>query len=107
MRRAAAAALSAVVTRRPAVERLRQNRQPRRDARDAQLVGGLLDQQLVAARLRRRLEDAVRLVRNAFIRAEDTDEAIELVVVRLDVVVRDRPVVAEAIHAAALEVVRP
>ena len=96
MRRAAAAALSAVVTRRPAVERLRQNRQPRRDARDAQLVGGLLDQQLVAARLRRRLEDAVRLVRNAFIRAEDADEAIELVVVGLDA----------AEHAAAKPVER-
>ena len=77
-----------------------------RNAGDLQLVGRLLDQQLVAARLRRRLKDAVGLVRQAFHRAEDADQAIELVVVRLDVVVGDRPVVAEAVEAAALEVVR-
>ena len=106
VRRAAAAALAAVVARGPAVQRLREDRQAVRDARDVQLVGRLLDQQLVAARLRRRLEDAVGLVRDAFHRSEDPDEAIELVVVRLDLVVGDRPVVADAVEAAALEVVR-
>src|SRR6266536_3484261 len=88
-----------------AVERLRQDRQPVRDAGDLQLVGSLFDQQLVAARLRRRLKDSVRLVRDALHRAEDPDEAIELVVVRLDVVVNDWPVVADAVEAAPLEVV--
>ena len=72
---------------------------------DVQLVGRLLDQQLVAARLRRRLEDAVRLVAQSFVAAEEADEVIDAVVVRLDVVVADRPVVAEAVEALAPEVV--
>ena len=110
VRRAPAAALAAVVALRAAVEGLREDRQPRRDARDVQPLGRLLDRQLVAARLRRRHEDAVRLVRQVAlgreVRAEDADEPIELVVVRLQVVVRDRPVVAEAVHALPAEVVR-
>ena len=65
VRRAAAAALPAVVAGRPAVQRLGQDRQPRRDAGDAQALGALLHHQLVAARLRRRLEDAVGLVGQA------------------------------------------
>ena len=68
-------------------------------------VGGLLDEQLVAARPRRRQEDAVGLVGQALDRSEDADEPIDAVVVRLQVVVADRPVVAEAVEAAAPEVV--
>ena len=49
VRRAAAPALAAVVAGGAAVERLREDRQPRRDAGDAQLVAGLLDQQLVGS----------------------------------------------------------
>ena len=63
MRRAAAVALAAVVARRPAVERLREDRQRGGTQVMLQLVGRLLDQQLVAARLRRRQEDAVGIVR--------------------------------------------
>src|SRR5262245_9438461 len=59
-------------------------------------------------RLRRRHEDAVRLVHQTgvllMIRAEDADEAVQLVVVRLDVVVRDRPVVAESVEALSPEI---
>ena len=105
MRRAPASALSAVVARRPAVERLRENRQAIGDARDLQPVGGLLDQQFVAPRLRRRLKHTVGFVWNAFHRPEDPDQAIELVVIRLDVVVGHRPVIAETVEAAPLEIV--
>ena len=107
VRRAAASALAAVVTGRPIVQRLRQDREPDRNAPDVQALRGLLDQQLVAARLRRRLEDAVRIVGQPFIRSEQADVAIDAVVVRLEVVVADRPVVAEAVEALAPEVVRP
>src|SRR5713101_1287465 len=40
------------------------------------------------------------------VRAEDSDERVELVVVRLDVVVGNGPVVAEAVDALVLEIVR-
>jgi len=72
-----------------------------------QPIGRLLDEQLVAARAWRRLEHPVRLVREALLAAEDPDEPVDLVVVRCDVVVGDRPVVAEAVPTLALEVVRP
>ena len=87
VRRARPAALPAVVARGPAVERLRENRQPVGDDLDAQALGRVLDQQLVAARLGRRLKDAVGIVRQAFLRSENADERIDLVVVRLQIVV--------------------
>src|SRR5688572_15820410 len=105
MGRTAAAALAAVVTRGAIVERLREDRETDRDAADVQALRCLLDQQLVAARLRRRLENAVWVVRQAFVRSEQADVAIDAVVVRLEIVVGDRPVVAETIEALAPEVV--
>src|SRR5215218_668392 len=111
MRRAAAPALAAVVALRAAIEGLRQDRESRRHARNVQALGGVLNRQLVAAGLRGRHEDAVRLVRQVAlggeVRPEDPDEAIELVVIRLEVLVCDRPVVAERVHALPAEVVRP
>ena len=107
VRPAAAAALAAVVARGAPVVRLGQDRQPRRDDRDVQLLGRLLDQQLVAARPGRRQKNAVRLVRQVLLRAEDADQPIDLVVVRLQIVVGDRPVVAQAVERAAPEIVRP
>ena len=107
MRRAAAAALAAVMTGGATVQRLRQDREAIGDAADVQALGGFLDQQLVAARLRRRLENAVRIVRQSFIRSEEADVSVDAVVVRLEVVVGDRPVVAETVEALALEIVRP
>ena len=65
---------------------------------------GLLDRELVAAGLRGRHEEAVRLVLDPLVRAEDPHHPVEAVVVRLDVLVPDRPVVAEAVAAAGLEV---
>ena len=104
---AAASALAAIVARRAAVERLGQNRESRRHTGNVQPFGGLLDQQLIAARLRRRLKNAVRLVRHIRqVCTEDPDEPVDLVVVRFDVVVGDRPVVAEAVKSFPLKVVR-
>ena len=103
---AAAAALAAVMARGAPVVRLGQDRQPRRDDRDVQLLGRLLDQQLVAARRGRRQKNAVRLVRQVLRRSEDADQPIDLVVVRLQIVVGDRPVVAQAVERAAPEIVR-
>src|SRR4030095_7997420 len=103
---AAAAALAAVMARRPAVQRLGQDREPDGNAPDVQALGGLLDQQLVATRLGRRLEDTVRIVGQSFVRSEEADVPVDAVVVGLEVVVGDRPVVTEAVEALAAEVVR-
>src|SRR5690606_26129134 len=84
---AAAVAVAAVVARGSSVERLRQDRETPRYTRDVQLVARLLHEQLVAAWLRRRLEYAVRIVRQAFPAAEDADQPIESIVVGRDVVV--------------------
>ena len=102
--RAAAAALAAVVAGRPVAERPREDREARGDDGDAEALAGLLDRELVAARLRGRHEDAVRLVLDPLVRAEDPDHLVEAVVIGLEVLVADRPVVAEAVAAAALEV---
>ena len=103
---AAAVALPAVVTGGPAVQGARENREPRRDTGDAQPVRRLLDQQLVAARLRRREEHSVRLVGEVFLAAEDPDQPVDLVVIGRDVGVRDGPIVAQPVAGFALEVVR-
>ena len=55
-RLASAPALRAIMARVAPIQRLGQNRQPRRNARDVQLVAGLLDDRLSAARPRRRHE---------------------------------------------------
>src|SRR5262249_38749148 len=70
-----------------------------------------LDEELVRAWLRRRQENAIGLVVQArlrgVIRSEDPDERVELVVIGLDVVVGDRPVVAAPVEGLVLKVVRP
>jgi hypothetical protein len=105
--RADSHALAATVAGGPAVEGLREDRQSRRDARDAHLFRRLLDEQLVAAWLRRRHEEPVGLVRifRSQVRAEDADQLVGLVVERLDVLVGDWPVVAQAVEALPPEVV--
>ena len=103
--RTTAAALAAIVARHPPVQRLRENRQPAGNAGDLQLVGGLLDEQLVAARLGRRQKDAVGIVRQPFLAAEDTDERVHSIVEGLHVLVGDRPVVAEPIEALPAEII--
>src|ERR1043166_233237 len=103
---AAAVALPAEVALRPTVERLREDRQPGRHARHVEALGRLHDEQLVAPRFGRRQEDAVRGVRNVLVAAEDADQAFELLVVGFDVVVADRPIIAEAVKGVGLEVAR-
>ncbi len=109
VRGAAATALRAVMARGAPVQRPGQDREPRRHTGNLQPVGRLLEVQLVRTRQRRRLELAVGLVVQAglgrVIGPEDPDKLVELVVVGLDVVVGEGPVVAEAIHAAAPEVI--
>ena len=92
------------MTRRAAVERLRENRQPCRHTGDVEAPGCLLHQQLIAARPGRRQEDAVRGVGNVLGAPEHTHEPLELFVVRLHVVVANRPIVAEAVERLRLEV---
>src|SRR4029079_8621750 len=78
-RRAAATALSAVVTCGTSVERLRDHRAPSGNARDLELVARFLDQVLVAARCRWRMKDSVRLVANSFFASVDADQAIDAI----------------------------
>src|SRR5215204_3786464 len=73
-------------------------RAPHRLERVAQL--DLAGVQLVGA-----LEDAVGKMRQPFLVARDPEIAIDAVVVRLDVRVRDRPVLAVAVVRLGLEVV--
>src|SRR5205085_12512006 len=86
--------------------RLGRHRQARRDTCDVQLVRGLLHEQLIAARLRRRLDESVWVVLQSFIGAVDADELIDAVVVWLHIAVRDRPVEAEPVDGLPAEIVR-
>src|SRR5207248_9284153 len=106
IRFATAVALAAEMALRPAIERLRQNRESRWNTGNVQALGRLLHQYLVAARLRRRQENAVRSIGNVFDAAEHADEPLELLVVRLDVVIADWPVVAKAVEGLRFEVAR-
>src|SRR5262245_61086877 len=45
------------------------------------------------------------MIAQIFVRAEDADQLVDLVVVRFDVVVRDGPVVAQAVEALAAKIV--
>ena len=103
---ASAAALRAVMAGSTAIVRLGQDRQPRRNAQDVQLVAGLLDDGFGAARLGRRQENSVRSAGNVFFRPEDSDVGLDFVVVRRDVFVAERPVVAHAVVRADLEIHR-
>src|SRR3989441_6173710 len=90
----------------PAVQRACQNRHARWDAGDAQAVGGLFDQELVAAWFWGWLKNAVGFIRQALFGPEDPDKHVELVEVRLQIVIADRPVVAQSVDAAVPEIVR-
>src|SRR5439155_12343511 len=99
-------ALRAVMAWWPAVVWLGNDRHARRNAGDVQLVAGLLDDGLCAARLRRRHENPVRSAGNIFFGAEDADVGLNFVVVGSDVLISKRPVVAHAIGGARLEIYR-
>src|SRR2546427_8264766 len=75
---AAAVALAAVVTRGPAVQGPREDREARGNAGDVELVGRLFDQELVTARHGGREEHAVGLVREVLLAAKDPDQPVDL-----------------------------
>ncbi len=95
------------MTGRPAIERLGQNRQPRRNALHPQPVGGPLDEQLVAAWTRCGEKPAVRVVPQILVAAENAHQIVHAIVVRRHIIVRDGPVVTQAILRLPLKVVRP
>src|SRR5437762_4878095 len=103
---AAAVALAAIMTAGTPIQWLGEYREPRWDARHAQLIGRLLDEELVAARLRRRLKDAIRLVRQILMAAEEADQPVDPIVVRCNLPIRDRPIVAESVPRLPLEIAR-
>ena len=76
----------------------------RRDAATARLFRAATEQVLAAGERHRRHEFAVGQMRNVILITADADEIFGLVVVRLDVFVADRPVVAEAVVAGGFEI---
>src|SRR5581483_2758737 len=107
MRRAAALAVAAVMTGGAAIVRLRQNRRaPDRDAAvGPALLDGALQQALAADHLHAGQKVAVGQLRQSFRRAADTDEGFDLVVVRRNLGVADRPIVAVAIVRGGFEII--
>ena len=92
------------------VKLAREHRPVHRDHRDPQRLAALLGQQLAGAESRRWQQHTGRRVRRvlqALIAAEHSDQHLDLVVIGRNVLVVDRPVEAEAIALARLEVVRP
>jgi hypothetical protein len=86
----------------------REDRAMDRDHGHAELGDVLLDVEFAGAGLRRREERAVRRVRGvleAFVGAIDADEHLDLIVIRGDVVIADRPVKAETVTGVRLEVI--
>ena len=87
---------------------LRHDRQVRRDDRDAQRIARLLGQEFGCARFGRRHQHAgvgAGRVLEVIVAAVDADEHLRLLVVRLEILVGDRPVGAEAVARLRLEVV--
>src|SRR2546430_11135987 len=101
---AAAPALAAVVTWQPAIHRFRQNREPRRNASNVELVTRFLDQDVRTARLRRREKNTIGCARNIFFRSKYANVSFGFVVIGREVFVGNRPVVAETVARAGFEV---
>src|SRR4029077_3159344 len=104
---AAAVALPAVVTRRPAIEGPGDHREPPRHAGDVLLLRGVHHQQLIGTRARRWQEDPVRRIGNPFLAAEEAYQPVELVVIGTDVGIADGPVGGESVEIAPTEVIGP
>src|SRR3954463_9910859 len=78
---------------------------PRSHAGDVERVRCVLDHQLVAARLWRRQKISAWVVRKVVVVAEHSYEFVDPIVIRRDVLVPNRPVVAESVTAPRLEIV--
>ena len=76
----------------------------KRQVNDIQLVADFLYINVSTPRSRRRHEDTVRRAGNIFLRTVDADIRLNLVVVRRDVFVAERPVVAHAVYRANFEI---
>ena len=70
----------------------------------AHLRDRALQQHFAFVQLQRPLIEAVRQMRNAFLRAADAEQRVDLVVIRRDVGIADRPVFAEAVLRLPLEI---
>src|SRR5665213_1483625 len=105
IRRAPATALAAVMAGHASVQRLREDREAPWDAGDIELLARVLDHQLVATGSRCGLKESVRIVVQSLVAAEYADEFIDLRVIRLYVIVPDRPVVAESVDGLAAKIV--
>src|SRR5262249_24412796 len=96
--------LAAVVASSPAVERLGENRDTRRNASDIEPVAGFFDGEFGTARLGRREKDTVRSAANVCSGAEDADVGFGLVVIRGEIFVGDGPCAAGAVAREGLEI---
>src|SRR5689334_25233763 len=107
MCRAAALAVAAVMTGGAAIERAREDRRaPDGDAAfGPALLDGALQQALAAEHLHAGQELAVGQLRQVFSRAADADKRFDFVVVRREVFVAVRSVVAVAVVGGGLQVV--
>ncbi len=104
-RHAAAPALAAVVAAGASVSRRGRDRLSRRHGADIQLRARALHERVVRAQRGRLVEDTVRRAPDVLDAADDPDECLRLVVVRGEVFVADRPVEAQPVARARLEVV--
>src|SRR5690606_18822762 len=101
----AVVARAAVVASGAAVVRLRQHRSAADGGHAAHLgLETVAEPRLAAGKAHRRLEDRVRQLRQPFGQAADADVALDLLVVRHEVLIGDRPVDAVAVAARGLHV---
>src|SRR3954471_10112989 len=107
MCRAAALAMAAVMTGGAAIVFLGENRcAPDGDAAlGPALLDGALQQALAADHLHAGQETAIGQLRQVFISAADADERFDLVIVRCQLFITDRPVVAVTVMARRFEII--
>src|SRR5690606_40116817 len=99
-------ALRAVVASRATVEWPCEYRDPRGDTRNPHLFATFHHHQFMATWPRRWQEDSVGFVVYTFVRSEDPDQSIDLVIIRLNVIIADRPIFSQTVVAAPFEVDR-
>src|SRR5581483_12495919 len=107
MRRTAALAMAAVMTGGAAIVFLREDRRaPDGDAAfGPALLDGALQQALAADHLHGGQETAIGQLRQVFISAADADERFDLIIVRSQLFITDRPVIAVTVMARRLEII--
>ena len=99
--------LAAEVTCRSPIQRLSDYRSTRGYACDVELVARFLDEKLITPWCRRRMKDSIGLVADSFLAAVNSNQTIDAIEVRRDILVAYRPVVADSVEALSLEVIGP